>query len=91
MRHADDEGLSSLARQRSTAPVDDCSGNENSDRLVLGLEEGLDGENGSLAVGRVEDRLDQKDVDAAVEKAPNLLRVRRNNFVKSLKNNNNKT
>ena len=37
---------------------------------------------GGLAVGGVEDGLDQKEVDAAVQKAADLLRVRLGNLVK---------
>ena len=76
MSHADDEGLSGLPGQGPSTPVDNRSRNQDSDRLVLGLEERLDGEDGGFAVGRVEDRLDEENVDAAVQKSSNLLGVR---------------
>jgi hypothetical protein len=41
----------------------------------------LNGVDGGLAVCRIEDGFDEEDVDAAVEKAANLLAVRGDHFV----------
>ena len=81
MRHAVDERLHRLPRQRPAALVHDGARDEHGHLLVLLLEECLDGEEGGLAVGRVEDGLHQEDVHAAVQEAADLLRVRVNQLV----------
>ena len=54
---------------------------QNGHRVVLVVEEVLDGEQGRLGVGRVEDGLHQQHVDAAVQQGARLLRVRRHQLV----------
>ena len=75
------EGLAGLPGERAPAHVDDRAGDEDGHGLVLGLEELLDGEEGRLRVGRVEDRLHEEDVHAAVEESARLLRVRVHHLV----------
>ena len=53
------ERFSSLSRESSSAPIHNGSRYQNLDRFVFQLEQLLDGEESGLAVGRVEDGLNQ--------------------------------
>ena len=71
------ERLDHLAREGPAAPVGDRHReHERHGRPALG-EDLLDGDEGGLADERVEDRLDEEEVDAAVEEAADLLGVGR--------------
>eukprot|EP00053_Salpingoeca_punica_P018065 m.175524 g.175524 ORF g.175524 m.175524 type:complete len:1311 (+) comp17350_c0_seq2:4566-8498(+) len=83
VRDAEGKGLRGLAAERAAAAVGDGAGDEDGHtQLRLLLKELLHGEDGSLGVERVKDRLDEEDVRAAVEQTAGLLRVGRGNLLK---------
>ena len=73
VRHADPERLVRLAAQRAPRVVDDRAGHEDRPPLALGLEELLECVERGLGVERVEDGLNEEDVNAA---GPEALRLR---------------
>lgn len=83
VRHAGDKCLASLSGQSPAALVHDRATDHNRHLLVFVLKELLDGEQGGLGVGRVEDGLHQQEVDASVQEAAGLLLVGGTNLVKS--------
>ena len=71
----DVEGVERLARQRAAAPVGDRHRDHQRQPDALLLEHVLDRDDRRLGVQRVEDRLEQQQVDAAVDQAAHLLLV----------------
>ena len=73
--HRMPEGGRRLARQRAPGAVGDRAGDHDRQAHAALGEDLLAGENGRLGVQRVEDRLDQDEVGAAVDQAADLLGV----------------
>ena len=69
------ECLDGLAAERPAGSVDDRARQDEREADSGGLEGGLDAEDRGLAVERVEDRLDQEDVGAALDQALGRLLV----------------
>ena len=69
------EGFRRLARQRAAGGVGDRAGDHHRPAAAGGVEELLDGEQRRLGVQRVEHRLDQQQVGAAVDQAADGLGV----------------
>ena len=69
------EGLQGLAGERPAREVDDRHRDPERDLDVELVEHVARGHDGRFGVERVEDRLDQEQVDAAVDEASHLLRV----------------
>ena len=69
------ESLDRLARERPTATVDDRDGDPERDLDALLLQDVARGHDRCLRVQRVEDCLDEEEVDAAIDEGADLLRV----------------
>ena len=81
MAHGVPERLGHLARQGAAGGVGDGAGDDDRPAASLLLEEGLHGEDRGLGVERVEDRLDEDQVAAAVDETAGGLEVRRHQLV----------
>ena len=75
------EGGGRLARQRAPRQVGDRARDHHRQAQVLFDEDLFAGEDGGLGVQRVEDRLDQDQVGAAIHQAPDLFRVSRRQLI----------
>ena len=75
MAHRMPEGGRRLARQRAAGQIGDRAGDHHRQADALLVEDFLGGEDRRLGVQRVEDRLDQDDVGAAVDQAAQLLAI----------------
>ena len=71
----DPEGIDGLAGERASAAVDDRDGDDQRDLLAPLVLHVLDGGDRGLRVQRVEDRLDEQQVGAAVEQSARDVRV----------------
>ena len=71
----DPEGVHRLAREGATAAIDDGHGDDERDLVAALVLEILDRRDRRLGVQRVEDRLDQQEIGAAVEQSARDLRV----------------
>ena len=69
------EGLDRLARERAAAPVDDRDRDPQRQGLALLLEDLVRSRDRGLRVQRVEDRLDEQEVDTAVDEPADLSSV----------------
>ncbi len=76
------KGLRRLSRQSPPTLVYNRARHEHRHRLVLLLEQTLNGEQSRLAVGRVENSLHHEHIAAPVQQTSRLLLIRRHQLVK---------
>ena len=77
------EGLGDLTGERAAGSVGDRAGDDDWPSARALLEEGLQGEDRGLGVERVEDRLDEQHVGAAVDQPAGLLEVGQDQLVEA--------